>query len=123
MKKLLLTLLLLLPMATMAQQDMMAQMQEMAQCMQSIDENELKALENDAQLFETKIKALCNNGERDEAQQSAIEFSQKMMSSPVLESMRKCTEKMPESMKGMMPDMNPDDIAKDYSNHHVCDEI
>jgi len=130
MKRLLMTILLLSPVAAIAQgmnqqdmQNMMAQMQEMAACMQTIDQNEIKALEKETNQFEAEMKGLCKDGKRDEAQEKAIEFSKKMLNSPALKTMRKCTEKMSASMKGMMPNMDPEEMAKDYSNHHVCDEI
>lgn len=113
---------MLLPVSAVAQ-DMMAQMQEFSACMSSIDQNELKALEKDTTQFEVKMKGLCKDGKRDEAQERAIDFSKKMMNSSTLKTMQKCTKKMSASMKKMMPDMNPEEIAKDYSNRHVCDEI
>ena len=130
MKRLLMTILLLSPIAALAQnmnqqdmQNMMAQMQEMAACMQTVDQNEVKALEKETNEFEAEMKGLCKAGKRDEAQEKAIEFSKKMLNSPALKTMRKCTEKMSASMKGKMPNMDPEEMAKDYSNRHVCDEI
>ncbi len=123
MNKFIVTMLLLFPAVTLAQQDMMAQMQEMSLCMQSIDQKELKALENDSNQFSTEIKELCDAGKHDEAQEKALKFSRKMMDAPVLKTMRKCMEKLPDSMKGMMPNMDPEEIVKDYSKHNVCDEI
>ena len=130
MKKLLMSACLLFPALAMAQQmseqdmqKMMANIQEMSACMQNIDQNEIKALEQDSKQFESEVKALCNEGKRDQAQQQAIEFSEKMMKAPALVTMRECTEKMTASMKGMMPNMDPEEIAKDYSDSHVCDEI
>ncbi len=130
MKRLILTIFFLSPVVASAQgmnqqdmQNMMAQMQEMAVCMQAVDKNEMKGLEEDTKKFEAEMKGLCKDGKRDEAQKRAIEFSKKMMASPALTTMRKCTEKMSASMKGMMPNMDPEEMAKDYSNHHVCDEL
>ena len=130
MKKLFVTVLLFLPVAAGAQdmnqqnmQNMMAEMQKLGACMQSIDQQELEALGSNADRFEAEMKVLCKDGKRDEAQEKAIEFSKKMLNSPALKTMRKCTEKMSASMKGMMPNMDPEEMAKDYSNHHVCDEI
>ena len=130
MKKLFVTILLLLPVAAVAQemnqqnmQDMMAQMQEMSACMQSIDQSELKALETDTKKFEAEMKGLCKEGKRDEAQKSAIVFSKKVMKSSAVKDLRKCTEKASASIKEMMPTMDTEEMMKDYSNHHVCDEI
>jgi hypothetical protein len=124
MKGIILTMFLLTSVAALAQgDDTMAQLQEMAACMQTIDQNEIKGLEKKSKKFEKEVKGLCKKGKRDEAQETAIEFSKEMMNSPVLVTMRKCTEKMPASMKDMMPDTDPAKMAKDYSNKHVCDEI
>ncbi len=121
---------LLLPITVYAQgmnqqdmQNMMVQMQEMAACMQTVDQNEVEALDKDSKIFKAEMKELCNNGKRDEAQQRAMAYSRKVMSSQAFTTMRKCTENMPASMKGMMPNMDPEEIAKDFSKHHVCDEI
>ncbi len=122
MKKLFVTIFLLLPVGAIAQ-DMMAQMQEMAVCMQSIDQEKLKALGEESDAFEKEMKGLCNAGKRGEAQGKAIEFSKKMLNSSALKSLVKCTENVPASMKQMMPDMDPEEIAKDFRDHHVCDEI
>ena len=127
MKKLAVILLSLVPAGVIAQdmnqQDMMAQMQEMSTCMQSIDQEKLKNLGNVADKFESEMKALCQHGKRDEAQQKAIKFSQKMMDSPTVKELITCTEKIPASIREMMPSMNTEDITKDYNNHHVCDEM
>ena len=127
MKKIFVTILMLLAVSAVAQgmnqQDMMAQIQEMSACIESVDQNELKVLEKDATKFEAEMKVLCKDGKRDDAQDRAVVFSKKMMNSSILKTMRKCTEKMSASMKKMMPDMGPDEIAKDFSNSHVCDEI
>ena len=123
MQKITAIIFLLFPLVSLAQQDMMAQMQEMAQCMQSIDQNEMKLLEQNSKQFQLEVTTLCENNQRGEAQEKAIEFSQQMMDSNVLKSMNKCLENMPAAMQGMMPDMKPEEIIKDFSKHHVCDEI
>ena len=130
MKKLFVTILLLLPVAVVAQdinqqnmQNMMALMREIGMCMQSIDQKEMKTLENETNKFEAEMKGLCNDGKRDEAQKKALVFSKKLINSSTVKALRKCTEKMSASMKEMMPDLAPEEIAKDFSNHHVCDEI
>lgn len=122
MKNFFVTILMLLPVGAGAQ-DMMAQMQEMSVCIASIDQNEMKALENDTIKFSAEMRGLCKDGKRDEAQQRAITFSKKMMGSSTLKTMQKCTDNMPASMRNMIPNMDPAEMAKDYSNHHVCDVI
>ena len=130
MKKIGLMLFLLLPVTVFAQQmsqqdmqNMMAQLQEVQACMQTIDQNELKNLETESKKFEAEVKGLCNNGKRDEAQDKAMAYSKEVINSPAMKTMRKCTENMSGAMKGMMPDLSPEKLAKDFSSKHVCDEI
>lgn len=127
MKNLFVTILLLIPAAAMAQdmnqQNMMAEMQKLGECMQSIDQQELEALGNDADKFEAEVKGLCKDGKRDKAQKKAIVFSKKMMNSSAIKELRKCTENVSASVKSMMPDMGTEEMTKDFSNRHVCDEL
>jgi len=127
MIKLVMVIFLLSPGAVLAQQGMdqeiMQQLQEMVTCMAAIDENEMKELEKESKNFEAVVEGLCKSGNRDKAQELALEFSKKVVNSPALISMRKCTEKISESMKGMAPNMDPGEIAKDYRKDHVCNQI
>lgn len=130
MKKLCFVLLLFSPAIVFAQQmnqqdmqNMMAQLQEVQTCMQTIDQNELNSLQEDSEKFEAEVKGLCTDGKRDEAQDRALAYSKVVLNSPALATMRKCTEKMSGAMKQMMPDLSPEKIAKDFSDRHVCDEI
>ena len=117
-------LLLLLPIVAMAQNyqgmseaDMQNMMQEMQACMQNVDQNKLKALEQRSNQFEAEMKSMCASGKRDEAQAKAIEFGMEINSDPTIQAMRKCGE----IMKGMMPMMPIVKQDKDFSKHHVCD--
>lgn len=127
MRKLIMVIFLLSPTAVLAQQgispEIMQQLQEMATCVATIDQNEMKALEKESNKFEAKVKGLCKSGKRDKAQKLAMEFSKKIINSPALTTMRKCTENMSAALKGMVPDMSTEKMVKDYSNKHVCDEI
>lgn len=127
MKKLFIAVFLLFPFAVCAQQGMdpetMQKLQEMAACMATIDQGEMKVLEKESKAFEAEAKGLCKSGKRDEAQKLAMEFSKKVINSPAVVSVRKCTEGLSDNLKGMMPDMSPEKMAKDFSNKHVCDEI
>ncbi len=128
---LLLSLLLLAPVAAIAQnfpgmQQMdMQKLQEMQTCMENIDQKQLQAIEKQQQQFEAEIKPLCNSGKRDQAQQKAIAYAKQMMNNPAIKTMQKCGE----IAKGMMPDMPFMDMDKELGNdpsnnmndQHVCD--
>jgi hypothetical protein len=127
MKKIFMAVFLLSPFAASAQQGMdpetMQKLQEMAACMAQIDQNEMKAMEKETEAFEAEAKGLCKSGKRDEAQKLAMEFGKKIVNSPVLVTMRECTEGLADSLKGMMPDMSAEKMTKDFSNKHVCDDM
>lgn len=130
MKKFGLLLFLLSPAVVSAQsmnqqdmQNMMAQVQEVQACMQTIDQDELNKLQQDSKVFEAEVKSLCKDGKRDEAQDKALAYSKEVMNSPAMDTMRKCTENLSGALKGMMPDLSPEKIAKDFSDRHVCDEV
>jgi len=101
----------------------MQQLQKLTACMATKDQNEMKALEKEFKKFEAEVKDFCNSGKRDKAQELAIEFGRKVVNSPALITLRKCTENVSGALKGMVPDISAEKIAKDYSKKHVCEEI
>jgi hypothetical protein len=135
MKRPLITLSLLLPVSVFAQnypgmggagmnqadmQEMMKNAQEMQVCMQGVDQSKLQQLEQQARQVETEVKALCNSGERDTAQNEAVSFAREMLDNPDIQKVMKCGEQM----RGMMPQMPFMDQASntDPSSSHVCDQ-
>ena len=104
-------------------QNMMVQVQEVQACMQTIDQNELNKLQEESKKIEAEVKSLCDNSKRDEAQDKAMAYSKEVINSAAMATMRKCTENLSGALKGMMPDLSPEKIAKDFSDKHVCDEI
>lgn len=129
MRKVAIILLLLMNSAAFAQsypdrdeevmQKMMQQVQKMEKCMQSIEQEKLKLLEQRSEQFETEMKSLCASGKRNKAQEKAILFGKEMEKDPTMKTMQKCSE----IMKGEMPNMPYMDQHKEYSAQHVCDQI
>lgn len=127
MKKILISLLCLLPLTSFAQnpmgmndtdtKNMMQQMQKAQACMAKIDQAELEALEKKANRFEADMKSLCASGKRDEAQQMAMVYMKEVFNNPAVQDARRCGE----MMRGMMQNMPFMDEEKDYTNQHVCD--
>ena len=131
MRKILITLLCLVPMVSFAQnpmgmneadmQKMMQQMQKAQACMEKIDQAELEALGEKGKQFEAEMKSLCASGKRDAAQDKAMSYVKEVVDDPVIKEAKRCGEMMKGMMQGMaqnMPYMNED---KDYTNQHVCD--
>jgi len=131
MKKLVITLLCLMPITSFAQnpmgmseadmQKMMQKMQEAQACMEKIDQSELDALEKKSKQFETEMKSLCASGKRDEAQERAMVYMKEIVNSSAVKEAKRCGEMMKGAMQGMMQDMPFMNQDKDYSSKHVCD--
>ncbi len=105
-------------------QKMMEQAQKMQVCIQNIDQEKLLALEQRSEQFGTEIKALCDSGKRDKAQEKAMSFAKEMAKDPTVLQMGKCGEMMQGAMPDMMADMPFMDQEQDgeQSSMHVCDE-
>ena len=120
-------LLLFMPMLTFAQnyqdmkeedmQKMMQQMQKMQSCMQNIDQEKMRELQQLSYKNMEEIESLCDSGKRDEAQEMAISFGKDLAKDPTIQAMRECRE----MIKGKMPIMPFMDSEKDRTGGHVCD--
>lgn len=101
-------------------QNMMQVMQQVQQCMASIDQSSLNELQVRSEQATQKIDALCTQGERDEAQKSAMAFGRQIASDPTIKQMRKCGE----MAQGVLPVPNMVETydEKEYANRHVCDK-
>ena len=127
MKKLGVFALLIIPVASPAQnypgmseadmQQMMQQMEKMQSCMQKVDTSRLKALEQRSQKMEAEVRSLCASGKRDAAQEKAIAFGKTVSSDPAMKTLARCGE----MMKDAMPDISFTDLEKAGANFHVCD--
>ena len=95
----------------------MQKLQEMQSCMEKVDQDKMKALEQRQNQFDAEVKSLCDSGKRDEAQQKAISYAKEMMNNPAIKAVSKCSE----IAKGMMPAMPFTNMAKESDNKHVCD--
>ncbi len=98
---------------------MMEQGQKAQACMQDIDTSEFDRLEQEGNKMEAEIKALCDSGKRDQAQDQAIAYSKEMMAMPAMQKMRECSE----LMRGMLPKMPFDNFEEEFKNKNICDEM
>lgn len=99
-------------------QAMMGKMQEMQTCMQQVDRAKMEEIGQRAKKVDAEIKALCAKGERDDAQDLAIEFGEEIKDEPNIKLMRECSK----GMEGMMQDIPFGAKPKDLDSSHVCDE-
>jgi len=101
----------------MPQMDMQ-KIQQMQECMQRVDQQQLKAIEKQQQQFDAEVRSLCKTGKRDQAQQKAMKYAKQMMNNPAIKAMQQCGE----IARGMMPDMPVMQIEEELDSQHVCDD-
>ncbi len=116
------------PGMNMNQQDMqkmMLQAQKAQACMEKVDKAALEALQQESQRFEAEIRALCEAGKRDQAQEKALAYGRKMTTSPVVVEMKKCAAMMQGMMNNIFPGMDTMFMDEDpaRSSGHICDSL
>lgn len=93
------------------------QMQQiMQQCMANIDEAGMDRLARKGKQMEEKLRTLCDAGERDKAEKTAIAYGKTIADSKVIEEFKKCGD-MASDIINSLP-MSADPSA---AERHVCD--
>jgi predicted lipoprotein len=102
-------------------------MEEAQRCMQSVDQDAVEQMAEEAEAFEAEMRRLCAAGSRDEAQRRALEFSRRIMDDAELQKVRECTAMMREAMEGMpmmrMPEAAEVPTPEEIEATHVCDSL
>ncbi len=102
-------------------QEMMSAMQEVQSCFQQIDRGALEELQERSQHMTSELKSLCQAGDREQAQDQAMDFYKTMQSNEVMEQVRECSEKIPESLKQMAQAPLDHSQLEELEDRHVCD--
>jgi hypothetical protein len=127
MKKVCIPLFLLLPIASQAvdyqgmneadMQKMMQQMEQVQNCMEKVDREQLMALERRSRQIKAEIDSLCASGKRDQAQNKAIAFGKEVAQDDTMKTLRECGE----IMQDKSPKLTFTGLDKDSSTQHICD--
>ncbi len=88
-------------------------------CMDNINQKELDALEKRANEMKNEVEALCKSGQRDAAQQKAMQYAKEINSSEIMKQLRECTVKSGINQI-MIPGIQTGGDGKSESRH-VCD--
>lgn len=101
-------------------QALMQKAQEVQVCMQKVDQDKMQVLQQRVKQIGEDVKTLCSAGKRDEAHSKAMSFSKEVLSNPIMQEMKKCSE----IMEGFMPDFSEiiQSSQDDGSGQHVCDK-
>lgn len=112
-----------LPVAVFAQgmneaqmQQMMEQAQKMQECMGKVDQAAIQEMAMEGQAFEQKVKGLCAAGKRKQAMKEAMAYGKRIGKNKEVKQMRECSK----LMQGMMPPMPIPEAPKDDGTH-ICD--
>lgn len=97
-------------------QQMMQQAQKMQECMGKVDQAALQKMAAEGEAFQHKVKGLCAAGKRKQAMSEAMAYAKDVGARPEVKQMRECGK----MMKGMMPPMPIPEAPKDDGTH-ICD--
>lgn len=100
-------------------QKMMQGAMAMAECFGNLDEGRMKALAEESEAKEKEIRQLCKAGQRDEAQDVAVEYGKKYINSSEFQQLKKCADQS----QGMFPAISDMSEFVEFEDKHVCDEI
>lgn len=125
-----LLMLALMPVAANAQfgnmseaqmQQMMQQGLKMQQCFSQIDQAAMERLSERGQAIEAEITALCQAGERDQAEEKAISFAREMAGDPAVQTMKKCGEGMIDLLPKIVAEQDDNERGEGSRSRHICD--
>lgn len=91
----------------------------MQQCIANIDQSALAAMQQEANAFRDQVKALCDDGRRDEAMAEAMRYGREVSQSKVMREMAACGEHIAAMMPGLA-ELGAAGQGGD-SGGHVCD--
>lgn len=121
--------ILLMPVTTFAQdggglgqdkqRSLIQAAEQMRACFNNVDQQELRDLQQKAEAIESKLRGLCESGQRVQAQNEALLFSQEFARSPSVEQLRRCGD----IGKAMIPDIPEFDDPETYKDRHICDTL
>ncbi|WP_205342554.1 hypothetical protein [Denitrificimonas caeni] len=104
-------------------EQMMQQMMQMQSCMaENVDASYLEGMAKNSEKMVDQIKQLCQSGQRQKAQDTAIVFAKDMQKNPNFQAMQKCMTQLGgafPSVQAMQEDFDLDDLNK----NHVCDDL
>lgn len=104
-------------------ENMMQQMLKMQTCIsETVDMRYLEDMATNGEKMAKQIKQLCESGQRQQAQDSAMAYAKDIQSNPNFQAMQKCTAPMGRSFPGaqaLQEEFNIDSLK----DNHVCDEL
>lgn len=105
------------------QQKMMESMLQFQRCFaENINEQDLEVMSKNSEKMAEQLEQLCQAGKRQEAQNSAIKFTQQMLDDPTFKAMQACVAQVDIAFPGM-PDLKSEFSLEELKKTHICDEL
>ncbi len=98
--------------------EMMEGAQKMQECMSKLDPSVMETMKREGEAMAAEVDALCTAGKRDKAQDQAIAYGQKISATSAFKQMRKCGE----MMRGATMQSTFPMPGEPQGGAHVCDE-
>ena len=98
-------------------ENMLLKLQEMQNCMATIDITKVQQLEQSATKLREEVRALCAAGDAQQAQAKAMAFGNQVAASETVRLVAKCAE----IMQGMIPELSLADFEKNFTTINICD--
>lgn len=104
-------------------EQMMQNMLQMQRCIsETVDMRDIEAMASNGEKMAKHIKQLCESGQREQAQDSAMTYAKDLQSNPNFQAMQTCTAPMGRSFPGAQALQEEFDIDS-LKDNHVCDEL
>lgn len=102
---------------------MMQQMMQMQQCIsEHVNSGYLEDMAKNGEKMANQIKQLCESGQRQQAQDTAMNYAKEMQSNPNFQAMQKCTAQLGNAFPGAQALQEEFDIDS-LKENHVCDDL
>ncbi len=104
-------------------EQMMQGMMQMQRCItESVDANYLEAMAKNSEKMANSIEQLCNAGQRQEAQDTALDYAKQMQSDPNFQALQKCIAQIGGAFPSI-PALQDEFDLEALSKSHVCDDL
>ena len=102
---------------------MMQQMMLMQQCIsQNVSASYLEEMAATGENIATQVQQLCASGQRQQAQDTAMNYAKDMQNNPNFQAMQKCTEQLGQVLPNAKV-LSDDFDIETLKEQHVCDEL
>lgn len=116
------TIISTLTLANQHEQMMLGIMQMQSCIAENVDASYLESIASDSEAIANKIEQLCQAGQRQQAQDTAMDYAKKMQNDANFQAMQKCMARMGDALPDTQKRQD-NFLMDDLNKNHVCDEL